>query len=311
MKKMKPYVLPIIAGCALIYALVSMVRMQPKSKAEAPPIAPATKPYTDSIGASGMLEANSENISVGAEMNGTIAKVFVQVGQKLKKGDPIFKIDTRQLEADLRIKESQLKVANARVRSSEAQKQDSVSQWQSAEKLEDKRSMSAEESNRRKYAAESASAKLEEARADVAAAQAQIDAIRTDLERSIIKSPIDATVLKLNARLGEYASSQSKDLVIVGNIDPLFVRVDVDEEDASKVKAELKAAASPRGNATDTYELEFIRFEPYVIPKKSLTGDTTERVDTRVLQVIYKVKNQGPTLFVGQLMDVFIEKPKS
>jgi len=44
-----------------------------------------------------------------------------------------------------------------------------------------------------------------------------------------------------------------------------------------------------------------------VIPKKSLTGDSTERVDTRVLQVIYRVKDRNAPLYVGQQMDVYVE----
>ena len=44
------------------------------------------------------------------------------------------------------------------------------------------------------------------------------------------------------------------------------------------------------------------------MPKKSLTGDSTERVDTRVLQVIYEFDPTGlPPLFVGQQMEVFID----
>jgi hypothetical protein len=44
-----------------------------------------------------------------------------------------------------------------------------------------------------------------------------------------------------------------------------------------------------------------------VVPKRSLTGDSTERVDTRVLQVIYAISDDKLPLFVGQQMDVFIE----
>jgi HlyD family secretion protein len=40
---------------------------------------------------------------------------------------------------------------------------------------------------------------------------------------------------------------------------------------------------------------------------KMFTGDSTERVDTRVLQVIYRVEDNSLPLFVGQQMDVFIE----
>ena len=50
-----------------------------------------------------------------------------------------------------------------------------------------------------------------------------------------------------------------------------------------------------------------MRIEPYVIPKKSLTGDNTERVDTRVLQVIYAVDGGDKRLFVGQQVDVFVD----
>ncbi|HEX9593051.1 MAG TPA: hypothetical protein VGB12_06860 [bacterium] len=56
-----------------------------------------------------------------------------------------------------------------------------------------------------------------------------------------------------------------------------------------------------------TTPLTFVRFEPFVLPKRSLTGDGTERVDTRVLQVIYRVEDDSLPLFVGQQMDVFIE----
>ena len=55
------------------------------------------------------------------------------------------------------------------------------------------------------------------------------------------------------------------------------------------------------------YPLEFERVEPYVIPKKSLTGDNTERVDTRVLQVIYSLDVTDRPVYVGQQLDVFID----
>ncbi len=50
-----------------------------------------------------------------------------------------------------------------------------------------------------------------------------------------------------------------------------------------------------------------MRVDPYVIPKKSVTGDNTERVDTRVLQVIYALDASNLPIYVGQQMDVFID----
>jgi len=65
--------------------------------------------------------------------------------------------------------------------------------------------------------------------------------------------------------------------------------------------------ASLRGAPDKKYPLTFVRVEPYVIPKKSLTGDNTERVDTRVLQVIYSLKIEGKPIYVGQQLDVFLD----
>ena len=66
---------------------------------------------------------------------------------------------------------------------------------------------------------------------------------------------------------------------------------------------------SCRGNRALETPIHFARFEPYVVPKRSLTGDTTERVDTRVLQVLYQFHPGDLPVYVGQQMDVFIEAP--
>jgi HlyD family secretion protein len=96
--------------------------------------------------------------------------------------------------------------------------------------------------------------------------------------------------------------------VILGDIDKLHVRVDIDEYDIARLDPEAAATAYPRGNLQERYPLDFVRVEPFVVPKKSLTGDTTERVDTRVLQVIYSFDPTGrPPLFVGQQVDVYID----
>jgi hypothetical protein len=65
-----------------------------------------------------------------------------------------------------------------------------------------------------------------------------------------------------------------------------------------------------RGNKNIKTPLTFVRFEPYVVPKKSLTGDSTERVDTRVLQVIFRFERGDLPFYIGQQMDVFIDTPE-
>src|SRR5207248_9386056 len=95
-------------------------------------------------------------------------------------------------------------------------------------------------------------------------------------------------------------------LIVLSDIDTMFVRIDVDENDAWRFKASAKAIAYVRGNRDLTTPINFYRVEPYVIPKKSLTGESTERVDTRVLQVLYSFASTDLPVYVGQQMDVFI-----
>ena len=96
-------------------------------------------------------------------------------------------------------------------------------------------------------------------------------------------------------------------LMVLGDTQTLHVRVDVDENDAWRIRPDSRAHASLRGNADLKTDLTFVRIEPYVVPKRSLTGDATERVDTRVLQVLYSFKRGALPAYVGQQMDVFID----
>jgi len=120
-----------------------------------------------------------------------------------------------------------------------------------------------------------------------------------------------SAVSTASADVGEYAPAgvTATPLVLLGRLKPLNLRVDVDEHEAWRVTPGAKAVATVRGNANLRTPVSFVRFEPFVLPKKSLTGDSTERVDTRVLQVIYRVDSDALPLFVGQQMDVFIEAP--
>jgi HlyD family secretion protein len=109
-------------------------------------------------------------------------------------------------------------------------------------------------------------------------------------------------------RAGEYgaAGPLAQPLILLGSVDQLNVRAEVDERDAARVKPGAKAVASVRGSTQRQFSLHLVRFEPFVVPKKNLTNDGTERVDTRVLQVIYAL-DKGAPVMPGQQMDVLIE----
>jgi HlyD family secretion protein len=133
-----------------------------------------------------------------------------------------------------------------------------------------------------------------------------------------VRAPVDGTILQVNVRPGEYVSTfAGQSLILMGNLHPLHVRVSVDEEDLPRLKLDAPAHARLRGGPRqELIPLRFVRVEPYVVPKESLTGANTERIDTRVAQLIYAADSQHhlvqeKKMLVGQLVDVFIDTSPS
>jgi multidrug efflux pump subunit AcrA (membrane-fusion protein) len=307
---MKRYVLPVIGVLGAAWATFAIARSTPHRRSTVPPSPPPVSDYRDTVAAVGVVEASTENIAVGTPLSGIVPKVFVSAGDTVRAGDPLFELDTRHLRADLEVRRQALAVARTRARVADSRLDDLRRQLSFAEQVKDKRAVSAEEVSRRRSAVATAEAELAEARAQVAAAEAQLRATAVEIERSTVRSPIDAEVLQVKLRVGEFAAAAApgaSPLIVLGRSKPLHVRVDVDEHEGWRVRAGASAMARLRGNAEMKTPLSFVRFEPFVVPKKSLTGDSTERVDTRVLQVIYRVDRDDLPLFVGEQVDVFID----
>lgn len=304
----------ILAAMAGIVAIVMVSRTQGEMEMAPPgdpPVMPPEKPFVQSVAATGILEALSENVAIGVPVPGLVTEVFVKVNDPVKVGQPLMQLDVRELRAEeLSIQAEQL-IAAAQVEVSQAQQAKAEAQLARLSGITDARAVSREELENRRL-------DVTVAKAQVAAAEAQAKATTTSLERIklligrlTVTAPRDGNIIQLNIRAGEYASTAPRSpAIILGDIDLLQVRADVDEQNATRIRNGQKAYAYLKGDPTVTFPLEFIRIEPYVIPKVSLTGSSTERVDTRVLQVIYSLKRpENPPLYVGQQVDVFIEAP--
>ena len=305
----RKYLLPVLAVFGIGFAVLTVVKGSKTIPPAQPVVDPSAPPYTSSVAGSGIIEANTENISIGTLIPGVVSQIYVSVGSKVKASDPLFRLDDRDLRAQLEVRRAALRVAEASVKVEKASLADLKNQLERAEILCNKQVISVDELDRRRYAVQIAGAKLSHARADVLSVKAQIRETETNLERIIVRAPIDGEVLQLKIHVGEFAPAgiTQTPLILLGNVEPLNVRVDVDENDAWRVRSGAPAIAFLRGNRNIKTNLKFVRFEPYVVPKKSLTGDSIERVDTRVLQVIYSIEHSGLPIFAGQQMDVFIE----
>ncbi|MEA2707487.1 MAG: HlyD family secretion protein [Phycisphaerales bacterium] len=304
-------ILPALAALGVLFAVYSVVTGQ----RQVPPAQPVTEPaqpkYASYVAGAGIVETSTENIAVGTFVPGVVTEMFVKVGDQVKAGAPLFKVDDRDLQAELEVRRAFAKSAAARVATENASLADARNQLERWQTVTDVQAVSKDEVDRKRFAVQIQEAKLAQAQAEVQSAEAQVRATQIEMDRRVIKAPVDGELLQVKVRLGEYApaGSLAQPLMLMGNTKTLHVRVDVDENDAWRVRADAPATGYVRGNRDINTSLRFVRIEPYVIPKRSLTGDSTERVDTRVLQVLYAFEGGQLPIYVGQQMDVFIDAP--
>jgi HlyD family secretion protein len=282
-----------IAGIGATAVMASRMSATPPEMT--PPIEPSPKPYELSVAASGIVEALSENVAIGVPDAGLVTKVHAKVWDSVKEGQPLFTLDDRELLAQLSVN-----VANARVAQATLTRlQDQLDRLKG---VNDPRAVSRDEVRTKEN-------DVAVARAELDAARAQLAQTQVCLMRRTVLAPRAGKILQVNVRPGEYASATPKNAAMVlGDVDHLQVRADVDEQNASRLQEGQTATAYLKGDTTKPIQLHFVRIEPYVVPKTSLTGSSTERVDTRVLQVIYSFERPADRpVYVGQQVDLFVK----
>ena len=263
-----------------------------------PPIvfSPPTSPYKHYIAGEGIIESADKNIVIAPALSELISNVYVTVGSLVKKDAPLFKLDTRHLEAQLKHAIQEKKIA---LTDYENQK----NQYSFYKRLKNKTAVSEQAYKAAFYA-------MELARERVASSASNINIIKTDIERSTTRAPIDGEVLQVNIKVGQFANSNPVNqtpLLLFGDTKTYNLRINIDEEDAWRFIKGTPATAFVLGNANIFIPLTFVYLEPYIIPKVSLSGSDIERVDTRVLQVVYQFPRKEYPVYAGQLLDVYIE----
>ncbi|MFO1153562.1 MAG: efflux RND transporter periplasmic adaptor subunit [Rhodospirillales bacterium] len=308
---LRKFLLPLLA---LIGAISVFVLANRSNQPTPPPqmvVEPAVASFPAYVAGSGIIEASTRNIAISTPVGGVVTRIYVRVGSVVKASDPLFRLDDRDLAAQLQTRRANAAAAKARVPEAEATLGDVRVQLRLAESITDQRAISAEDLSKRRYAVQLAQARLKTAAADAANAAAEVAETETNLDRLTVRAPIDGQVLQVNIRLGEYAQTGVLDtpLMMMGSVDRLNIRVDIDENDAWRFQPGAPARAYLRGNRDLAVDLRFEYVEPYVVPKRSLTGASSERVDTRVLQVVYSFENGAIPAYIGQQVDVFVDAP--
>lgn len=296
-----------IFGILLGLGAAFFMKLRPKS--EPPAFTPASNPYRSGIYANGIIESaqkNGANVNIYPEVSGTVLKIFVHEGQQVKAGEPLLALDDSVQRSATESAKASIAVAEATLANVQAQYAKLKASWSL-----DSRSVS-------KDALDTASNAVRSAKANLELARKQYDAANALLGKYTLQSRSDGTILSINTSVGSYISNQGgydsytggfSPVIVMGNADnALQVRCYVDEILIQRLPKpdRMSASMSIRGT-TIKVPLTFERFQPNVTPKIELSSQRTERVDVRVLPVIFGFKKPANlTLYPGQLVDIYI-----
>jgi HlyD family secretion protein len=305
-------ILPALALIGLAIAvwliLVGLPDRSTAEPAEQPPKAVGDLAGKARVAGAGIVEPASEIIDIGSALSGLVTDVRVRPGDRVGKGDVLFTVDARAAQASLSQSNAAIGEARAAIAEASAAQKTARQQLALYRGLTDPAAVSRSEVIRAEGEEAAATTRLSLARARLSSAQAAAAAARTEIERLVVRAPIAGEILAVNIRSGEYVSTMggnSTPFIQMGETNPLHVRVDIDENEVSRLAIGEPAVISPRGAAELHVKATFVRAEPQVVPKRSLTNSAAERVDVRVLQLIYALP-PSEAFRVGQQIDAFI-----
>jgi HlyD family secretion protein len=317
-----------------------------RKRVEPPPVVQAKAP--DLIAAAGRVEPVSEEIKVGAELNGKLRSVPVEEGDRVRRGQVIAILENsdyaarvdiakaalaqreaglrrvqngarpeEKLEAEASVNEARAVLDNARAELSRREALFRSGDIARADLDRAEREVGVARARydaalQRKAVAENAS-RVEDkdsARADVEYARAQLTEARARLEKTVVRSPIDGVVLRKHLKAGETVSDQADNVIVtLGDDSTLRIRADVDETDVAKIVVGQPAFVKAEAYGSREFRGKVVRVSQILGKKNIRTDEPTERVDTKILETLIEL-NPGERLPAGLRVDAYIEPAK-
>lgn len=304
----------------------------------------ATASPTSRVVAAGRVEPVSEELRIGTELDGKLASVLVEEGDRVRRGQVIatlsngdFAARVSLADASIHEREAELErlrngarpqeraEAEANVAEAEAQRHHAQRELDRMRGLLAKGAVSRLETDaaeREFNVARARSTAVQErtnlvkdstrpeeirrAEAEVSRARAQRQEAEAMLAKTIIRSPINGVVLRKHRKTGENVSTQSGTAILVlGDVSTLRVRLDIDETDVAKVRVGQSVQMKATAYGDKVFTGKIARIGRILGRKNVRTDEPTERVDTKILETLVDL-DPGSELLLGLRVDAFI-----
>ena len=299
----KKYLLPsaaIALTCAIIGAGISFAGTTDKATASVTDSEGSG--IIDGIGALGRIEPHSRVIRLSHDQGvegASISKILVKEGQTVKAGDALI------IFSDLGRRESEVKIANAKLDAALAQKAAYAAQndiagisFKRSEKLIKDNAISQAEYDMAKANLTEAKACMDKAEHDIELAKAEVELSTSKLKQSTVISPIDATILKIYKWAGERVGETQ--IMDIADITSLDVVAEIYESDFPKISLKQKAIIRIAGDNTEYHAT--VRETGYIVQKNDLNDtDPLADRDNRVIEVRLSLESAAVTKLSKQI----------
>jgi len=251
---------------------------------------------TETVSATGKVQPEVE-VKISSEVSGEIIELPIKEGQAIKKGDLLVRINPDLYESGVSRSSASLSTARAGVAQADAQLKEAKANYDRNKRLFDKGVISKSEWDKIVSAYEVAQAGRQSAYYNMQSAGATVTEARDNLNRTTIYSPVDGTISKLDAELGERVVGTQQmtgtEILRVANLNNMEVEVDVNENDI--VKIEIGDEANIEVDAYLKKKFKGVVTSISNSASSTLTADqvTNFKVKVRILKESYEDMTKG------------------
>lgn len=255
-------------------------------------------------------------LSIGSQVSGQIEKLYVTLGQKVKKGDLIARIDCTAQQSELDLNRSKLESYKAQLISAEIALKTAESQYKREEKLYEAQAASKEDLENAENNYEAAKAAAADLKALIGQSEILIKTAEINLGYTTISAPRDGTIVSVPVKEGQTVNASQSTPVIaqIADLNKMEILIQISEADVTKIKPGMKVKYNILSEPDKIYETTLKSIDPGLT---DLTNGTYGGIIGNESAVYYYARiiadNEEGGLYIGMSTqnEIIIESAKN
>ena len=219
--------------------------------------------FSKKVDATGEIFA-TELIDVGAQVSGQIKKLYVKLGDHVKKGDMIASIDSSTQQNSIDNKEAQLAIYKAQLESAKVALNIAKTQFDRENALFAKNATSKQEFESAKNTYSANSAKIKELEAQIKQTNIELSTAKINLGYTKITAPRDGTVVSVQVEEGQTvnANQTTPTIVNIADLSHVKMKMQIAEGDITKIKVGTPVEYSILSEPTKKFQTTVSSIDP-------------------------------------------------